>query len=225
MDIRTWPDLSPEYGSLELHFVELCADSSAIYQAGPLYREHCPYSSWVIDINRGGCPNYDNITTKLKHITHYSFTGDGRFAALVTVMEEDNYLEVWDLVDYDIESKKTGDSKDGGKVEVSGNEDESLVLPKQHRATPVAWMLLPKTSVDISISWDGSLVAVMDTTQPDSEEEKTKKDPVVHQSVFAVYECNRIDSGTSGKSSSRMDLVRLDVEKTCPGLKNYVGNG
>jgi hypothetical protein len=36
MEINTWPELPLEYGSLDLHFVEICTDSLALYQAGIL---------------------------------------------------------------------------------------------------------------------------------------------------------------------------------------------
>lgn len=36
IEINTWPELPLEYGSLDLHFVELCTDSLALYQAGKL---------------------------------------------------------------------------------------------------------------------------------------------------------------------------------------------
>jgi hypothetical protein len=34
MIVNTWIDLPHEYGSLDLHFVELCTDSSILYKAG-----------------------------------------------------------------------------------------------------------------------------------------------------------------------------------------------
>ncbi|KAF9079514.1 hypothetical protein BGX23_003865 [Mortierella sp. AD031] len=38
MDITMWSDRSPDYGSLDLHFVELCHDSSALYRAESIVR-------------------------------------------------------------------------------------------------------------------------------------------------------------------------------------------
>ncbi|KAG0208467.1 hypothetical protein BGX33_006225 [Mortierella sp. NVP41] len=242
MDIRTWSDLPLEYGSLDLHFVELCVDSSALYRA-----EHRPYSSWMIDINRSGCLEYETSTPTFKYSTNFCFSGDGRFAALVSVMGEKQYLEVWDLVDRDnesekvkdsgqledsggedefyYESEKAGDSKNSGKVEDSGNGDESLTQPKQHRALPVAWIPLPKKDVDISLSWDGSLLAVTDMTRSDPEKDKKEENTGIHQSVFTVYRCVWIDSNTFRQTPTQMDLWQHDIRMTCPRLRNYIGNG
>lgn len=34
MEINTWPELPLDFGSLDLHFVELCTDSTALYKTG-----------------------------------------------------------------------------------------------------------------------------------------------------------------------------------------------
>ncbi|KAG0295172.1 hypothetical protein BGZ96_012368 [Linnemannia gamsii] len=186
MEINTWPELPLEYGSLDLHFVELCTDSLALYQAG-----------------------------------------DGRFAVINTAMgDDDEFIEVWDLQDYEIESKKADDPMDkGSPVDDGVTEGVEEVVVKRHRATPVAWMPLATGNTLFSISWDGSLVVVMDRKKPESPEDGKDDPSEVYQSLFAVYQCSRDDKGTSETPPSRMSLVRYDVEQTCPGLRNYVGDG
>ncbi|KAG0073022.1 hypothetical protein BGZ89_000035, partial [Linnemannia elongata] len=168
MEINTWPELPLEYGSLDLHFVELCADSTALYKA-----------------------------------------------AIKTLAGDNEFLEVWDLMDYEVATVIVGDG--------SGGTEKLMVKP--HRATPVAWIPIPKRDTDISISWDGSLVAVMETERPEATEDDKEDPPPVYQSMFTVYKCSRNGNGASEKPSSRMSLVRHDVGRTCPGLRNYIGEG
>ncbi|KAF9133267.1 hypothetical protein BGW39_010185 [Mortierella sp. 14UC] len=226
MVVNTWTDLPHRYGSLDLHFVELCPDSPLLYRADALYREHCPYASWLVDFNRSGCPEYDAMTDKMRIFSNYSLSGDGRFAALKTTVGEKKYLEVWSLEDRDavanhlVVPKEDTDSQDDSDDAIS---EQSKVKP--HRATPVAWMPLSDKDHDISISWDGSLLALVDRTPPSTDADKNDDSTTTHQSEFAIFQCSRDDTNASEKSSSRMSLVRYDVQQTCPGLRNYIGNG
>ncbi|KAH7057836.1 hypothetical protein BKA57DRAFT_531159 [Linnemannia elongata] len=215
VEINTWPELPLEYGSLDLHFVELCADSTALYKADPFFREHCPHSSWLVDVNRSGCPDYDSLTKLPKQVRCSSYSGDGRFAAIKTLAGDNEFLEVWDLMDYEVATVLGGD----------GSEGTEKFMVKPHRATPVAWIPIPKRDTDISISWDGSFVAVMETEKPEATEDDKEDPPPVYQSMFTVYKCSRNGNGASEKPCSRMSLVRHDVGRTCPGLRNYIGDG
>lgn len=141
-------------------------------------------------------------------------------------MGDDEFVEVWDLQDYEIESEKADDPMDKGSL-LDGDVSEGAkeVMVKRHRPTPVAWIPLATGNTFVSISWDGSLVVVMDRKKPECPENSEDDTSKVYQSLFAVYQCTRDDKGTSEKPSSRMSLVRYDVERTCPGLGNYVGDG
>jgi hypothetical protein len=138
---------------------------------------------------------------------------------------DDESIEVWDLQDYEIASKKADDPVDKRSLLDGGvAEGAEKVMVKPHRATPVAWMPIDKGNTYVSISWDGSLVVVMERRTPEGTEESEDDPPKDKQSLFAVYQCTR-DDKASEKSSSRMSLVRYDVERTCPGLGNYIGDG
>ncbi|KAK3848236.1 MAG: hypothetical protein J3R72DRAFT_485192 [Linnemannia gamsii] len=118
MLVNTWTDIPREYGSLDLHFVELCTGAPALYSAEPLYREHRPYASWLVDLNHSACAEYSALTNKMKSCTNFSLSGDGRFATIKTIAGGETYLEVWSLKDSDtarklpVVSKKKGDSPD-----------------------------------------------------------------------------------------------------------------
>ncbi|KAF8939885.1 hypothetical protein BGZ47_008018 [Haplosporangium gracile] len=217
VEFSTWSKLSFDYGFLDLHFVELCTDSLTLYKADPLYREHRPHAAWLIDVNRSECSEYGAITKMLKVATNYSFSGDGRFAALKVVVGESKYLEVWDLQDHDTATKETrivknkGGMSDGG---ITGGDKKTMLKP--YSAAPIVWLLLPNGDTDISISWDGSLVAVVD---------KKEDPPTTYQSMFTIYQCSRDNNQISEKSFSRMSLVRQDVQRTCSELRNYIGDG
>ncbi|KAG0272601.1 hypothetical protein BGZ95_011621 [Linnemannia exigua] len=227
MDISTWSDLPYEYGSLSLHFIELCADSTTLYSADPLYREHCPYASWLIDVNRGGCPEYDSITDKLKIVTGASFSGDGRSAAIMTMMEDGAYLEVWDLEDHNAELKVAMVSKAKDEpIDVGDSEGPEKTTMKPHRAAPLAWMRLSESDIYIAISWDGSLVSMTDRTLTGTNtEENEGPSTTPHKSEFSVFQCSRHDTMALEKSTSRMSLVRHDVQRTCPELRDFIGDG
>ncbi|KAK3848238.1 MAG: hypothetical protein J3R72DRAFT_93606 [Linnemannia gamsii] len=226
MLVNTWTDLPHEYGSLDLHFVELCANSPALYNTDLLYREHRPYASWLIDPNHSACAEYTALTNKTKSWTNFSLSGDGRFAALKTIAGEERYLEVWSLRDSDTARKTPVVSK--GKADSPGVGDgdtstQDKITP--HNATPVAWMPLSDTDFDVSISWDGSLLALIDRTRWDTDTDSGEESTVPRESEFAVYHCSWDDAKALDTSPSRMSLVRYDVQRTCPWLKNCLVEG
>ncbi|KAF9920340.1 hypothetical protein FBU30_009850 [Linnemannia zychae] len=246
MDICTWVEVPLDYGSLDLHFVELCSDAATTYKADPLFKEHIPYCSWVIDVNRSGCPEYDARTTKQKIIENYSVSGDERFAAIKVSVGDEEYLEVWNLEDQDIIANKPKKAKEGKDTNIlknnevktcdegttlkndeniSSEESDEKVPEKPHRATPIAWMLLPTGDFDVSISWDGSQVALLDRTKPKEDADQTEESTVVRKSKFAIFRCGQNGYAASEKTPSKRSLVRYDVQQTCPLLKNYLGDG
>ncbi|KAF9271863.1 hypothetical protein BGZ88_005516, partial [Linnemannia elongata] len=109
MEINTWPELPLDFGSLDLHFVELCTDSTALYKA-----------------------------------------------VIKTLVDEDEFLEVWDLQNHDIAGREAKDPKDvSGVLDSDDSNGAKDVMMKPHRATPVAWMPLVSGGItDVSISWD-----------------------------------------------------------------------
>jgi hypothetical protein len=52
MNINTWIDLPHEYGSLDLHFVEICTDSSTLYKAG---------TSSLLSLDLNGSPPFTTL--------------------------------------------------------------------------------------------------------------------------------------------------------------------
>ncbi|KAH7057831.1 hypothetical protein BKA57DRAFT_499711 [Linnemannia elongata] len=226
-DFSTSPELAVEFGFLDLHFVKLCIESSTLYKADPLYREHRQHASWLIDVNRSGCPEYDGLTEELKRVRFCRHSGDGKIAVIKTFVGEAEYLEVWDLENYDPASKGTRYFKEEGGVLIAGNNDGSERAPvKPYCAMPIAWMPLARGEVDFSLSWDGSLVAVMEIQQSVAEHDKENMiaaKPL--QSLFAVYKYGRHNGGTPAKASSRNTLIRQDVERTSHGLMEYNGSG
>ncbi|KAK5827539.1 hypothetical protein F5H01DRAFT_361980 [Linnemannia elongata] len=198
-DFSTWPELPVEFGFLDLHFVELCIDSPTLYKTDPLYREHCQHASWLIDVNRSGCPEYDRLTEELMRVRFCRHSGDGKIAVIKTVVGEAEYLEVWDLENHDPASKATRYFKEDRGVLIADNNDGSERAPlKPYCAMPIGWMPLAKGEVDFSLSWDGSLVAVMDIQQPGAEHDKVNETPAKpHQSLFAVYNVPVKDSGNT----------------------------
>ncbi|KAF9133266.1 hypothetical protein BGW39_010184 [Mortierella sp. 14UC] len=226
MVVNTWIDLPQDYGSLDLHFVEFCNDSPTLYHADPLYREHYPYASWLIDVHRSEGPKYDSRTNIMRRFSNYSFSEDGRFAAIKIIVGEEKYLEVWSLEGRDRAGMKTTCPKNQVSVLEDGDDyrsEQGKVKPRH--AMPVVWMPLSNKDIDIAMSWNGSLVALMDRTWPDAYADKNGQPSAALQSDFAVFQCSRDDTNASENSSSRMSLVRYDVQQTCPGLRNYIGEG
>ncbi|KAG0055584.1 hypothetical protein BGZ90_005723, partial [Linnemannia elongata] len=179
MEINTWPELPLDFGSLDLHFVELCTDSTALYKA-----------------------------------------------VIKTLVDEDEFLEVWDLQNHDIAGREAKPKDVSSVLDSDDSNGAKDVMMKAHRATPVAWMPLVSGGItDVSISWDGSLVAVAEMKRPEATEDDKEDPPENYRSRFAIYKCSWNDSGASEKPSSRMNLVRHDVERTCPSLRNYIGEG
>ncbi|KAF9920338.1 hypothetical protein FBU30_009848 [Linnemannia zychae] len=248
MDISTWLEAPLEYGSLGLHFVELCRDAAKVYKTDPLFKEHIPYCSWAIDANRGGCSEYDTRMKKQAFIENFSFSGDGRFAVIRTIAGEEGCLEVWSLEDCDVPNIEPNshngikgiNSQKGNEYIKTFKEGRSTLktqknvnlgcleerAPKKpYHATPIAWIPLPAGNFDVSISWDGSQVALLDKKKLKSKTDQTEVSSTVYKSQFAIFRFGQDGYAASEKSPSKRSLVRYNVQQTCPQLKNFTGHG
>ncbi|KAF9957549.1 hypothetical protein BGZ72_001694 [Mortierella alpina] len=97
MEIRTIaPNLSTaDPGFIELHYMEL-----SIFQVNllndPTLELHQPYQ-WSIDVAHNGCSEGTAPADRSAHIMHHSVSGDSKFAATLSVLDNWLQLDLWDL--------------------------------------------------------------------------------------------------------------------------------
>ncbi|KAF9124021.1 hypothetical protein BGW39_008522 [Mortierella sp. 14UC] len=63
IEVKTWEGANPDYGTIEVHFVETHSDAHRFYQHDSTYKEHRPYL-FSVDMNRTGCPEIDMLMEK-----------------------------------------------------------------------------------------------------------------------------------------------------------------
>ncbi|KAG0368305.1 hypothetical protein BGX24_002876, partial [Mortierella sp. AD032] len=115
IEIKTWNDMSSDYGTFKLHFVELHYDARQHYGKSPdssVYREHQPYLGSV-DINRTGNAAHDKFHGPPKTVTGYCMSRFGTHLLMMTTSGTNRTLQLWDLRDpTDVFAAKTRPSSD-----------------------------------------------------------------------------------------------------------------
>ncbi|KAF9097436.1 hypothetical protein BGX23_008858 [Mortierella sp. AD031] len=131
-----------------------------------------------------------------KKIVSYHFSDDGAYAALLTHLTEGQQLEL-----YRIEH---------------GRQDSPLVS---------TWKLSSsiKTVFDISVSWDGSQVAVLDLTPSAMDEEQRNK----YRPLSMILNCHRRQNSTrtSTNATSGSSQEQFTRGELYPRIKDYHGRG
>ncbi|KAG0219163.1 hypothetical protein BGX33_004481 [Mortierella sp. NVP41] len=226
IEIITWDDHSHtgdgttsllDYGSLGLQFMEFHTDSGEYYKEDSMYVEHQPFIHSV-DINRTGCQELDSfIVDHPGTITSYTVSGQGSHVLVGTIAGEQRFLQLWKFQEPPIQSRRS--SQESSHSTKSNDTYQPPFTPQL-----VAWMQLPVTkewSFDLSLSWDGSQVVVIDMYPfglPDDEKED-------YRSATAFYECDVNYKNVPERVVARSGLRRYRVEETQPALTGYCGRG
>ncbi|KAF9961610.1 hypothetical protein BGZ72_002924 [Mortierella alpina] len=96
LEVKTWLGEPADYGSIELHYVEIISDLEALDEGDPMYREHKPFIH-TVDLNRSGYPQLDKITDGPMRITDYTISRDGSRILVIAVPGDIQFLQLWDF--------------------------------------------------------------------------------------------------------------------------------
>ncbi|KAF9949641.1 hypothetical protein BGZ72_008601 [Mortierella alpina] len=96
MEVKTWMSEPEDYGSIELHYIEIISDLKALYKLASMPMDHEPFIH-TVDVNRTGCPQLDWIADEPMRITYYSISGDGSHILIKAVAGNDQVLQLWNF--------------------------------------------------------------------------------------------------------------------------------
>ncbi|KAG0274784.1 hypothetical protein BGZ95_009466 [Linnemannia exigua] len=238
-------------GFFDLHYMELVkepiADGSHIAH-DPSLRTHKPYV-WSINVNYS-YELSDDLSPTMEIVT-YAISGDGSHVATVAAVEEQIFLDIWDLRNPHLfhpnhnhsisssifnHSNTKVDKIDKQSLSSQPSKDHPPVLQVPHRQTRarVSAIELPKSygerQVGVSLSWDASTVALLDASTLDTYFETPP------QSVFAIFDHICGPHSTVNEKSEvtpflttvlRPSEQHLDLTATSAGrrLQNFFGYG
>ncbi|KAF9176780.1 hypothetical protein BGZ51_009653, partial [Haplosporangium sp. Z 767] len=224
MEIRTsassYPD--PEAGYLDLHFVELHQVTPWTHTDESDLIRHQPYL-WSIDVNN--TYRYSAETEEWSKIIFiHDMSGDGRVGATLSQTRTYIHLELWDTsnpAESDTNSCRNPDDdaphqRPYHPVRIAGIDIAVEGLSQKYNT----W--------DLSLSWDGSHVALLDTRALKILGSKEN-----HTSLFAIYDCQPGPFSSTAVSSllppspsaSPMTLSLSNHYQHCPGLQEFHGYG
>ncbi|KAF9414892.1 hypothetical protein BGZ94_000245, partial [Podila epigama] len=153
------PPHEPTQEYLELHYFELHSSPAEYYDVDAPLIDHMPFL-WSINIEHKEAPA-DVGPVTFVDIIHYAISGDCKYAVTLSVMDNNLYLELWDLSYTTRNSFPVTNVKDPSIRPPSvWSERISLPLPKLDKSgNPVP------VNAAVSISWSGAYVALFPTTK------------------------------------------------------------
>lgn len=184
----------------------------------PSTRLHRPFL-WSLNVNQGHYPEDDKKVKKGKEILHFAISGSGSHAATLSCADRYLLLDLWDIRD---------------PAELSIISGQSGVDPSQHAVqagpyTPkscagihVPFRKVTKGAIDVSISWDASQVALVDS----SAVHLSADERATYRSIFRVFQHFTDRSLTPGTAPpGRGNLVPATTYQHNPQLRNFLGRG
>ncbi|KAG0281176.1 hypothetical protein BGZ95_006229 [Linnemannia exigua] len=230
MEIITRKDESPDYGSIELHYVEILTESQRFYSTDPMYREHRPFVR-TVDLNRSH--QFDIEAEGPMQITNYAISGDGTRILVEAVAGIHRLLQLWEF-----KESLPADSESSSQSPSHSRElIEPIISPPNEPIEPqlVAWKHLPvanKFAYDYCLSWNGTQLARIclsgvDTPDVEEEDELVSDRPGSKNGTTRTESPLKNDTafynvaGDSPKARAGDGFIRLNVEEWCPELIGF----
>ncbi|KAF9933488.1 hypothetical protein FBU30_005329 [Linnemannia zychae] len=219
LEIRTTStDIAPNAGTVMLHFMDIRRNLYGLNLDDPSTKLHRPFL-WSLNVNQGHYPEDDKKPKKGKEILHFAISGNGSHAATLSCADRYLLLDIWDIRD---------------PAELSIISGQSGVDPSQHAVqagpyTPkacagihVPFRKVTKKAIDISISWDASQVALVDS----SSVHLTAEERGMYRSIFRVFQHSTERSSTPGIAPpGKGALIPATTYQHNPQLRNFLGRG
>ncbi|KAF9549883.1 hypothetical protein EC957_002454 [Mortierella hygrophila] len=152
MEVKTWDGAPPDYGSVEIYWVETHINSRAFYQHA---------------VDNTGRPEIDNIGRGTKLVESYVYSKQGAHVLVSVRTTPGLIIQLWQiryLPPSDPRCIRQFDT-----LNLKEQDDEKAFRPKV-----VAWMYLadvPKSkSIDLVLSYEGTQLAIVDENVPVQDE-------------------------------------------------------
>ncbi|KAG0371794.1 hypothetical protein BGX24_001164, partial [Mortierella sp. AD032] len=218
LEIRTSAEVPSNAGAIMLHFMDIRRNLYGLNLDDPSTKQHRPFL-WSLNVNQGHYPEDDKKHKKGKEILHFAISGSGSHAATLSCADRYLLLDLWDIRD---------------PAELSIISGRSNVDPSQHVVqagpyTPIScagihvpFRKVTKGAIDVSISWDASQVALVDSSAVhlSADERKT------YRSIFRVFQHFTDQSLTPATAHpGRGNLVPATTYQHNPQLRNFLGRG
>lgn len=172
MEVKTWDGAPPDYGSIEIYWVETHINSRAFYQNDPLYSEHRPYVH-SLAVDNTGRPEIDNIGLGTKLVESYVYSKQGAHVLVSVRTTPGLIIQLWQIRYLPVSDPRCVHQLDNLNLKEQSDE-------KAFRPRVVAWMYLadvPKSkSIDLVLSHEGTQLAIVDENVPvQNEGEETQQ--------------------------------------------------
>ncbi|KAG0075974.1 hypothetical protein BGZ90_009281 [Linnemannia elongata] len=218
LEIRTSAEVPSNAGAIMLHFMDIRRNLYGLNLDDISTRQHRPFL-WSLNVNQGHYPEDDKKVKKGKEILHFAISGSGSHAATLSCADRYLLLDLWDIRD---------------PAELSIISGQSGVDPSQHAVqagpyTPkscagihVPFRKVTKGAIDVSISWDASQVALVDS----SAVHLSADERATYRSIFRVFQHFTDRSLTPGTAPpGRGTLVPATTYQHNLQLRNFLGRG
>ncbi|KAF9983076.1 hypothetical protein BGZ75_005459 [Mortierella antarctica] len=206
MKIESSQSVQSKAGYFEMHHMDTCISSRHIKDA--LLLQLKPFI-WSIDTGE----LYDTPTsTNRPSICDYEISGDGSTATTLSIIQSQLALDIWDLRSPgQVLGLATGDL---------GHQSFKSFTPRHCAHVQVQETMRGK--VFVSISWDGTQIAVTDT----SDMKSSSLDISYRSNAPILYRYDRDDSSAKGSVVSALGSLCLSLDyQKCKGLDSASGYG
>ncbi|KAG0380126.1 hypothetical protein BGX24_010053 [Mortierella sp. AD032] len=226
IEVKTWEGANPDYGTIEIHFVETHNDAFRFYQHDPTYKEHQPYV-FSVDVNNTGYPEIDWLMEKPNFVDSYVFSREGAHLAIDVLSKSGRFVVLWQIRELPASDprcilQQLNRSATNERHNKNNGED---FCPKI-----VAWLYFSKTeeeeasSVDLALSCNGTQIAILDKIR--LNEDVGDRDKEDNECCTAVYRFIPESVATGvfpTETAAGSGFVRVDVADTCPNLIDFAG--
>ncbi|KAG0280113.1 hypothetical protein BGZ95_011264 [Linnemannia exigua] len=230
IEVKTWEGANPDYGTIEIYFVETHSDAFRFYQHDPTYKEHRPYV-FSVDVNNTGCPEIDRLVKKPNFVDSYVFSREGAHLAIDVLSKSGRFVILWQIRELPASDPRCIFQKldKSATDEQHNKEDGKDFCPKI-----VAWLYFSKaeeeeaSSVDLALSCNGTQVAILDKIRltVGLNGDVDDGDKADNECCTAVYRFTPESVATGvfpTEAAAGSGFVRVDVADTCPNLIDFAG--
>ncbi|KAF9361177.1 hypothetical protein BGX26_005271 [Mortierella sp. AD094] len=212
-------------GCFKLHFMEFRAFQHDSRVADPLVKEHRPHV-WSLNAQRREGHTTEASCRPLKRIISFAISGDQSHVVTLTAAANRSFnLDLWDLRGLDTQLPTPDVATASSNQESTSGDTFSYPIPTASLNVHLPQLLVDSMLIDykVSISWDASLVALMDGTEFIVKGVSDGK--MTWESVFAIYEYNSDNNVASGSQSSATSLRAATNYQHIPELQGSSGYG
>ncbi|KAF9133430.1 hypothetical protein BGW39_009741 [Mortierella sp. 14UC] len=218
LEIRTTAEVPPNAGAIMLHFMDIRRNLYGLNLDDPSTKQHRPFL-WSLNVNQGHYPEDDKKPKKGKEILHFAISGSGSHAATLSCADRYLLLDLWDVRDPAELSIISGQS---GVDPAQHAVQAGPYTPKSCAGIHVPFRKVTKGAIDVSISWDASQVALVDS----SAVHLSADERATYRSIFRVFQHFTDRSLTPGTAPpGRGNLVPATTYQHNPQLRNFLGRG